>query len=294
MSRLVLTHGGVDMAEDEATYATLRRACASAARQGRPVDAVVAGLGVLEDDPRFNAGYGSVLTATGTVEVDAAIVDGSTGRYGAVGAVPDLRHPSAVAAEILHRDGPVLLSGEGAAQFARSVGHDPSVLTTEEQVRAWRDFREHGMVSPFTGRPVSLSTETVGCIVLEKAATAGSSTGGVCGKHPGRIGDSAILGAGIWVDENVAVLCSGAGEAMIKLGLARGVSDRVRSGDRLDEAVDWGVATAASRLGVVAAVLAVDVPQRMVAAAHCGSSFPVMAQDETGQWIVDARALPGP
>lgn len=280
------------MRQDDATYAALRKACESADQATEPIDAVVRGLAVLEADPAFNAGYGSVLTGDGSVEVDAAIIDGGSGRYGAVGAAPGLLHPAATAAAILHSDGPVLLSGQGAVDFARSVGQEQHDLKTEEQVLALRALRAGAAASPFTGRTMPPSTETVGCIVIEHGvATAGSSTGGVCGKLPGRIGDSAILGAGLWADRRAAILCSGAGEAIISLSLARRVGERLSTGENARNAVRWAVRTAAVEWGAVAAVLAVDLATLTIAAAHNGGSFPVVAHSPDKQWIVEPAPI---
>lgn len=295
MPKLILSHGGVDMPEDEATFDVLRKACERAWGETDAVDSIVAGLGVLEDDPAFNAGYGSVLTSAGTVEVDAAIVDARSGRHGAVGAVPGVRHPIAVAGAVLRSGGPVLLSGHGAGDFARSIGHDSSDLKTAEQVAAWRATLSGMSASPFTGRPAPPSTETIGCIVIDGAtATAGSSTGGVSGKLPGRIGDSAILGAGLWADEGSAVLCSGAGEAMISLSLARRVGERITSGANVHDTVRWAVRTAADECGAVSAVLAVETRSLSIAAAHSGASFPVVAQRGDARWVVEVERLAPP
>ncbi|MCU1432536.1 MAG: asparaginase [Actinotalea sp.] len=292
MLKLVLAHGGVDMTADEASFDVLRRACALAWAHDDAVDGVAAGIGALEDDPRFNAGYGSVLTSDGTVEVDAAVVDGRTGRYGAVAAVPGLRHPAAAAAELLRRDGPVLLSGLGALTFAEGMGHVAADLRTEEQVQVWREMQAGATPSRFTGRAPAPSSETVGCVVVDGGAAAvGSSTGGVCGKHPGRVGDSAILGAGLWADDRCAVLCSGQGEAMITLGLARGVSHKMAEGATVGEAVRWAVSYAAKERGAVAAVLAVGLADLTVAAAYNGASFPVMARTEGREWEVQAERV---
>jgi len=278
------------MPEDEMTFAVLRQACDAAAKGGDAVDSVVDGLAVLEADPAFNAGYGAVLTSDGRVEVDAAVVDGGSGSYGAVGAAPGLAHPAAVAAAVLRAGGPVLLAGAGAAAFARSIGQDESDLRTEEQSLALRDFQSGVSASPFTGRAAP-STETVGCIVVRETTAAGSSTGGVCGKPAGRIGDSAILGAGLWADDTSAVVCSGAGEAMITLALARRTGERIARGESPQSAARWAVRLAAEERGAVAAVLAVNTSDLTVAAVHSGSSFPVVAGSQGGQWIVESERL---
>lgn len=282
------------MGADDASLESLGRACASAWSAETLVDAVVAGLSVLEDDPRFNAGFGSVMTADGDVEVDAGVVEGSTGRYGAVAAVRGLRHPAAVAACVMRSRDAVILSGEGAQRFAASMGHPTSELKTYDQRMAWRAARAGGeSVSRFTGRAtVAPSTETVGCMVARGAdGAAGSSTGGVLGKHAGRIGDSAILGAGIWADKSSAVLCSGQGEAMISLSLARRVADRISGGEPVERAVRWAVTYAEQESGARSAVVAMRVADRQVAAAHNGASFPIMVTDGVRDWLLQPERL---
>lgn len=294
MPRVVVTHGGVDMDSGAAAVATLERAAVAGwttGTEGRELDAVVAGLAVLEDDPAFNAGYGSVLNADAEVEVDAGIVDGRTGRYGAVGAVPDVRYASRAALAVL-RDGTAsLLSGRGAWSVADEVARGGGDLRTPEQLRVWQSARARGAASRFTGRPVAPSTETVGCLLAASThVVAGSSTGGLCGKPVGRIGDSAVLGAGLWADEAVGVLCSGDGESMIALQLARSVAQQVADGAPVDEAVRWGVAHASSRRRATCAVVAVTSAGE-VAAAHNGASFPVMRYDGTRAVLVPVSRL---
>jgi beta-aspartyl-peptidase (threonine type) len=292
LAKLVVAHGGVDMSADDISLNVLRHACARAWVVQNHIDGVVAAIGVLEDHPAFNAGYGSVLTADGNVEVDAAIVDAQSGQYGGVAALSGIRHPAAVAAEVMRADGPVLLSGHGAQVFAERLGHPIADLKTHEQIEMWRQTQAGVKTNRFTGRLVAPSTETVGSVVVDQGAgAAASSTGGVCGKHAGRIGDSAILGAGLWGDHRCLVLCSGDGEAMISMNLARQVGERMASGESARQAVRWAVRRADEERGAVAAVLAVDRRTLSVSAAHNGLSFPVVARTEARTWVIDAERI---
>jgi beta-aspartyl-peptidase (threonine type) len=290
--RVVVTHGGVDMDAGAAAVTALERAAVAAwTTETDELDAVVAGLAVLEDDPAFNAGYGSVLNADAEVEVDAGIVDGCTGRYGAVGAVPDVRYASRAALAVLRGGTVSLLSGRGAWAVVDEPARGGGDLRTPEQLEVWQSARAGGVGSRFTGRPVAPSTETVGCLLAASThVVAGTSTGGLCGKPPGRIGDSAVLGAGLWADEAVGVLCSGDGESMIVLQLARSVAQQVADGATVDEAVRWGVAHASSRRGATCAVVAVTAAGE-VAAAHNGASFPVVRYDGAAAALVPASGL---
>jgi beta-aspartyl-peptidase (threonine type) len=290
---IVLAHGGVDMAADAMSLATLRLAIRCGWNEGPDtLQAVSASISVLEDDPAFNAGFGSVLNADGDVEVDAATVDGPSGRYAAVGAVPNLRHPIRVATRILSDGRAALISGVGARRLADEMGEPSEDLRTDEQRLVWESRGEQLSGSPFTGRRVAASTETVGCIAFRAGRiAAGSSTGGVCGKDQGRIGDSAILGAGLWADNRVSVLCSGAGEAMIVLQLARRVAEQIHSGSSTRDAVLWGVRHAADKLAATCAVVAFDAHSSTVAAAHNGASFPIVATDGQTEWVVEAERL---
>ena len=281
MRDLLVVHGGVDMPTDEATETAL----ISAARAGwlelaDPIAAVVTAVGNLESDPLFNAGYGSVLNADGEVEVDAAIADGSTGSIGAVAAVSGLQHPIRVAAEVLRVGGAVLLSGVGARQFADAMGEPTDDLRTSAQIHSWEAFRSGKTLSPFTGGYIPPATETVGCIVYaDGKLIVGTSTGGVCGKSAGRIGDSAILGAGHWADKQIAVLCSGEGEAIIKTRLASRVADNIHDGQSVASAVEWAVRHLFDQTGAICAVVAFNAATDELGSAHSGSDFPVLAFD---------------
>lgn len=308
---LVVVHGGVDMHLDAASSRTMVAAAdAGCSAPGDLLDAAAVAVSHLEADPAFNAGVGSVLNASGLAEVDAAIIDGSTGRFGAVGAAPDITAPATVALEVLRRRNGVLISGVGARDLAEQIGVDCRDLRTDEQITLFEEFLSGATSqSRFTGRglrsasesmtgaisgsgrdsaPV-MPTETVGSIVVcAGRVVAASSTGGVVGKVPGRIGDAAVLGAGIWADDRVGVLCSGMGEAMIELQLALRVAQRVHDGDALDDAVAWAVSHARHERNAICAVVAVDAHTEAVSAAHSGSAFPVRARSSQGAYWVDS------
>jgi L-asparaginase / beta-aspartyl-peptidase len=194
---------------------------------GRALDAVEAAVRALEDHPRFNAGRGSVLTSDGTVEMDASIMDGDRLDCGAVGAVPRVANPIALARRVLDDGRHVLLVGDGALAFARAAGLPdcpPEALLSDRQRRRWQAG----------ARPVVEAADakgTVGAVALDRGGTAAAatSTGGVWAKRPGRVGDSALIGCGTYADSSLgAVSCTGDGEAIIRVVLARRTLDYLK------------------------------------------------------------------
>jgi L-asparaginase / beta-aspartyl-peptidase len=190
---------------------------------GSALDAVVAAVRVLEDDPEFNAGIGSALTRDGTVETDAAVMDGASRRVGAVGAVPDLGRAIALARAVLDAGEHVLLVGAAAWRFAAEVGIAPAPAGSLITERARARLQAKG---------------TVGACARDARGdfAAATSTGGITGKRSGRVGDSPIPGAGTWADRSCAVSATGDGEAILRVALARGIATRLASGN-LDQAV---------------------------------------------------------
>ena len=197
------------------------------AEDGHALDAVEAAVRVLEDHPRFNAGHGSVLTSGGTVEMDASIMEGDHLRCGAVAAVSRLANPVALARRVLEDGRHVLLVGEGAHAFARAVGIpecDPALLVTDRQRQR---LATHG----------DGDRGTVGAVALDRHGTvaAATSTGGMVGKRPGRVGDSALIGCGTYADSTLGgVSCTGSGEAIIRVVLARRALDYLKEADDPD------------------------------------------------------------
>jgi beta-aspartyl-peptidase (threonine type) len=210
-------------------------------RGGSALDAVTAAVKVMEDSPLFNAGRGSVFTAEGTNEMDAAVMDGRDRRAGAVAGVTVVKNPIAAARAVMEKSGHVLLAGRGAEQFAREQGLeivDPSYFRTEErwrQLELAKERRRTPLDHDAPARPgASAPGEklgTVGAVALDKAGNlaAATSTGGITNKRFGRIGDSPIPGAGTWAEnETVAVSATGTGEMFLRGATAHDVAALVR------------------------------------------------------------------
>jgi beta-aspartyl-peptidase (threonine type) len=214
---------------------------------GSPIDAAVAAVRVLEDDPRFNAGTGACLTSAGTIELDASIMEGSSLRAGAVASLPPFREPIAIARTVMDDGRHVLYAGEGARSFAVERGFvpvDPAMLTTEAARARLASFREGRVGGGWAGG-------TVGAVVCdaEGHVVAATSTGGMVGKRPGRVGDSPILGAGTYADDEAgAASATGDGEAALRLGLTRLAIERMRGGASAQHAADDAIATFGTRV----------------------------------------------
>jgi beta-aspartyl-peptidase (threonine type) len=221
----LIVHGGAgaDPGGREELRGGMRDAVAAGWRAlavgGTSLDAVEAAVRSLEDHPRFNAGRGSVLTSTGTVETDASIMEGDRLRNGAVAAVAGVRNPITLARRILEDGRHSFFVGDGAGARARALGVpvcDPAELVTEQQRR----------------RLAAVQAGTVGAVALDRFGTiaAATSTGGTAGKLPGRVGDSALIGCGTYAESTLGgVSCTGDGEAIIRVTLARRALDILKS-----------------------------------------------------------------
>jgi len=212
---LVVVHGGAS--EWYAGTSPGRAACQRAARAGwealadggTALDAVIAAVRVVEDDPACNAGTGAVLTSRGTLELDACVMDGASLASGAVAVLPPFRNPVDIARAVLEDGRYHLLAGEGAAAFARARGFkpcDPELMITPER-RA-----------EFDGRGSFERGNTVGAVARDAngSLAAATSTGGIAGTIPGRVGDAPLVGGGTYADERAACSCTGDGEAFAR------------------------------------------------------------------------------
>jgi len=259
----IVVHGG---AETEAAYrASMKQATEAGAKVldsgGSSLDAIEATIHVLEDDPLFNAGRGAVFTAEGKNELDAAIMDGSNLKAGAVAGVTRTRHPISLARAVMDKSPHVMLVGAGADSFAASVGLeqvDPSYFFTERRWQSLvRQLKKEGR--PIPPRPAGAPPAppapvaeieppdahkygTVGVVALDRQGNiaAGTSTGGTQAKQWGRVGDSPIIGAGTYAsNQSCAVSATGTGEYFIRLGVAREICNLVYfKGMPLQQAAD--------------------------------------------------------
>jgi len=199
---------------------------------GSSLDAVEKTIVVLEDSPRFNAGKGAVFTHEGVNELDAAIMDGATLRAGAIAGVHRVRNPILLARAVMEKSPHVMLTGDGAEAFAKTVGItlvDPSYFRTDER---WRQLQEalkaeEKKQASALGRAIHYGT--VGAVALDREGrlAAGTSTGGMTNKRWGRVGDSPIIGAGTYANAHCAVSATGWGEYYIRATAAHDICARV-------------------------------------------------------------------
>src|SRR5262245_60758226 len=205
---------------------------------GAALDAVEAAVRALEDDPQFNAGRGSVLNRDGEIEMDASIMEGDRLQCGAVAALAGVANPITVARQVLESRRHVLLVGDGALAFAREAGIpqcDLASLVTDRQRKRHAELAR---------QPAGRSGGTVGAVALDRAGTiaAATSTGGTPGKLPGRVGDSALIGAGTYADSSLGgVSCTGDGEAIIRVVLGHRALRYLKDAEAADYAAKVAV-----------------------------------------------------
>ena len=203
------------------------------------IDAVEAAVRVLEEDVCFNAGRGSVLTAEGHIELDAAIMDGSTRRAGAVAGLRTTRAPISLARLAMEQGPHVFLSGKGADQFAREHGVeqvDNSWFETAER----RSQLDELLIAGGFDDEIKYGTVGAVAVDVDGHVAVATSTGGLTAKRWGRVGDSPLIGAGTYADDrSAAVSATGSGEYFIRVAAAHQLAERVRiGGQSLQQALD--------------------------------------------------------
>jgi beta-aspartyl-peptidase (threonine type) len=227
-------------------HAGLRRALEAGrdvlVADGSALDAVTAAVVALEDDPLFNAGRGAVFTAVGTQEMDAAVMDGRKRRAGAVAGICGPKNPVLAARAVMEHSPHVLLIGEGALAFCRAQGlvfAEAAHFHTESRWRALEQELERQRLGPIEAEAEIDEARrhgTVGAVARDRAGNlaAATSTGGMTGKLPGRVGDTPIIGAGTYADNaTCAVSATGHGEFFIRFAAAHEIAARMRHGGRL-------------------------------------------------------------
>lgn len=234
---------------------------------GSALEAVVAAIRVLEDAPEFNAGRGAVLTNTGTVEMDASIMNGADLNAGAVAAVKGIRHPIEAALRVMHDSPHVMMIGEGAMSFAGDHG-----LEFMDEDWFITDFRRQQLESIQADEQAAtqLSEDwysTVGAVALDADGNlaAATSTGGMANKRWGRVGDSPIIGAGTYADNRAcAVSATGHGEFFIRHVAAHSICALVRlAGLDLGDAADQVINETLKQAGADGGVIAIDPTGRI-------------------------------
>ena len=235
MKPALIVHGGAWDIPDEAVDACnsgCRRALDAGwsilSRGGSALDAVEASILVLEDDPVFDAGFGSHLNLDGHVECDAIVMNGATLRAGAVAGLQRIRNPIRLARAVLEHCPHMMLAGAGAERFAKDHGIslcDPAELISDAEREAWRHCsQDKHAAAHHRGHEQG----TVGAVALDSHGKlfAATSTGGTCCKLPGRVGDSPLIGCGCYADSTAGgVSCTGYGEAIMKIVMAKSATD---------------------------------------------------------------------
>ncbi|MGD1855475.1 MAG: isoaspartyl peptidase/L-asparaginase family protein [Leptolyngbyaceae cyanobacterium] len=241
----LIIHGGAGALEqikregNEAEFMASIRGILESGRQilsanGSALDAVEHCAALLEDDPLYNAGRGSVLNEYGEVEMDAAIMDGKTFEAGSVAGVISVKNPTVLARQVLEKSEHVMLIGKGAREFAKFCGlprmaNDYFVIDT--RVRQWHAAKKAGgmMLDHEAAKPIQ-KLGTIGAVAQDCAGNlaAATSTGGIVNKRWGRVGDSPIVGAGVFADnETCAVSATGYGEQFQRTVLCKMIADFV-------------------------------------------------------------------
>jgi L-asparaginase / beta-aspartyl-peptidase len=215
-------------------------------RGGACLDAVVAAITLLEDSPLFNAGKGAVFTNAGTNELDSSIMDGRTLKAGAVAGLKRIKNPILLARLVMEQSPHVMMTGEGAETFATQKGFelvDPHYFYTEERWQQLQKAKEAEKSPPPKRSKLEREAQpfdehkfgTVGAVCLDRAGNlgAGTSTGGMTNKRFGRVGDSPIIGAGTYANnETCAVSCTGDGEYFIRSVVAHDISAQMQYGGK--------------------------------------------------------------
>jgi L-asparaginase / beta-aspartyl-peptidase len=259
-SLALIVHGGAGTIRPEieaearaGVERALARGWAILERGGSSRDACEQAILDLEDNPVFDAGVGAHLNREGNAQLDAILMDGASLKSGAIGAVERIRNPIRLARLVLEKSEHSFLVGAGAEQFAFDNGIspcDPSELVTPYERQRWA---EKATASGVHG--------TVGAVALDASGNlcAGTSTGGTFFKHPGRIGDSPLVGCGCYADnESAAVSSTGHGESIMKIVMAKAAADLVAAGLEAQAAADATIRLLGRRTSGAGGLIVVD------------------------------------
>lgn len=258
LSVRIAVHAGVGSRKSysDAAHKAASRTALVLKQTGNMIKAVVAGVAMLEDDPRLNAGTGSVMRLDGSIQMDAAVMD-SKSNFGGVVNIEKVKNPILVAYEVMRNSPHLLIAGQGAVKFARKHGfkeYDPSTSKTKAGLKrairklnskfvpAWAGRHlKHYWQTRTSGAPESCDTVGIALSDGKGRFAAAVSTGGTAYVLPGRIGDSPIIGSGLYTGEYGAVVATGVGEEILRKMLAREIYEQLRNGLDAQAACEWGV-----------------------------------------------------
>jgi L-asparaginase / beta-aspartyl-peptidase len=285
MSYSLIIHGGAGALEDlkyEASETAFRQSIIAILAQGRDrlkrgdsaLDVVEYCASLLEDDRLYNAGCGSVLNAEGKVEMDAALMDGRNLQAGAVACLRNIKNPISLARRVLEHGEHVLLMGDGALEFAKFCQietYPDDYFITEARIKqlaeaqvAGRMTLDHERIKP------SQKLGTIGAVArdINGNLAAATSTGGLVNKRWGRVGDTPIVGAGVFADnETCAVSATGYGEQFLRTVLAKTISDFVQfRGMDAAAATQAGIDYLVAKVNGEGGVIAIDFAGRCASA----------------------------
>jgi beta-aspartyl-peptidase (threonine type) len=249
---------------------SLRAGHAVLERGASSLDAVEAAIKVLEDSPRFNAGRGAAFTRSGRNQLDASIMEGESKKAGAVAGVTIVKNPITAARSVMDHSPHVLMAGPSADEFAKEQGLEivpTSYFRTEDRLKELEKQKKDGGRTR-RGEPAGAHFGTVGAVALDRRGNlaAGGSTGGTTGQRDGRVGDTALIGSGVYADnEGCAVACTGEGEYFIRWAVAHDIVALVRYKNlSVEQAADNVVNEKLKRVGGEGGVIALDPQGRHV------------------------------
>lgn len=270
----IIVHGGAGKHRDKKeAIKGVRKACKKGfmvlEKGGSAIDAVCAAVCEMEDNPYFNAGFGSVLTIRGTVELDASIMVGNTLKFGAVAGITGFKNPILIARRVMEKTSHLLLVGKGAEEFALLEGFKKTNLVSKERLDFYFKFlkdKKNSLREELKDTLIWLKNkyeifvgDTVGACAVDSKGNivAGTSTGGIFFKMEGRVGDTPCPGCGTYANPFCAVSATGLGEAIMRAVLSKFVCDKISEGVDVMEACRKGIEVLEESTGGKAGVIAI-------------------------------------
>lgn len=275
MEPKIILHGGIEFTEgksEEKKEKALDTICCAAygrLMESNALDAVESAITMLEDNPFFNAGTGAILQADGVQRMDASIMDGYSYRSGAVSQIRGVRNPIKVARLVMEKTSHHLIVGDEAQKFAYLNGIEMHATMTKEAVEKWLKIRN------------DVQYGTVGAVAIDKEGkiAAATSTGGWATSFPGRVGDVPIIGAGTYSNNYVGVSCTGHGEKILTINLARLVSFYVGEGYELERAAEKSLGEL-RKIDGIGGFIAVNFNGDLLSIATHGAYMPVSSMPQ--------------